>query len=85
MALECFDGIMEIAVDRELPRYEEMKKLEIREYLGQIMELLRIVYLSTKELEDDGPATISKIIPTILNALLEIEDPEVSNFQPLMY
>lgn len=75
---------MAIAADRDMKDYEKFNTPEIKIYLSQLVDLLKIVYLATKDLEDDDSATISKIVPIILNALIELEDPEVLFKNPIL-
>jgi len=75
---------MAIAADRDMKDYEKFNTPEIKIYLSQLVDLLKIVYLATKDLEGDDSATISKIVPIILNALIELEDPEVLFKNPIL-
>jgi hypothetical protein len=77
MALECFDSVVKIADDRSMEDRNYLKNPTTKIYLAQIVKLLEIFYNATKQLESDGLANISKVIPLILNSLLELEDPQV--------
>jgi len=77
MAAACFDPILKIADDRKMTERHELNKPETRRYVEQFVQLLKIFYLATKHLEGDNSATISKVVPVVLNILLELEDPEV--------
>lgn len=75
---ECYDHIMVIANDRKLGNYQKMNEAGSKVYLAQVTKLLKVIFLATKELEGDDLSTSAKVIPTILNTLLELEEPEVN-------
>lgn len=77
MALKCFDSILQIADDRRIEKREVLKQVNGKVYIEQVVKLLSVFYFATKELESDDTASIAKVIPTILNALIELEEPMV--------
>lgn len=80
MANNCYESMLKIAKDRDMDSRKRavVENPETCRYLGQVVKLLKVVYDVTKQLEGEGPATIAKIIPCVLNALLELEMPEVT-------
>lgn len=80
MANDCYEALQKIANDRQMkePERKIVNEPATKRYLVQVIKLLEIFYIATKQLEDDGPATIAKLVPAILNALLELEKPEVN-------
>lgn len=77
MVQDCYKHIKKIAEDRQFTDYNKFAKPAFKRYHKQIVALLKIVFLVTKELEGDEPANISKVIPTILDCVLQLEEPEV--------
>jgi hypothetical protein len=69
---------MNIAADRELEGHEDINTSEIRVYIGQVTKMLELFYFATKNLEGDSTSSIADVIPTVLNLILELENPEVS-------
>lgn len=77
MAVECFEAITKIANDREMSTRGFMNNSESKQLLEQLVNMLEIFNWATKQWESDNSATASKIIPIVLNILLELENPEV--------
>lgn len=84
MTNECYDAILGIADVRNIAERIQINKPEHKLYLEQVVSLLEVFYRATKQLESDKPATISKVLPTVLNSLLELEDPQVNFFKLLV-
>jgi len=80
VVFEFFDEIMTIAQDRKFGGYQRLNTTETKTYVGQMVKLLGIIHAATKLLEGNDVPTMAMVIPTILNALVEIERPEVRNF-----
>lgn len=74
---EFLDDFFAVASDFSFGDYEHLDTAEMRLYIEQSVEFLKIVHLSTKMLEGDAVSTIALVVPTILNALACIEDPQV--------
>jgi len=80
VALEFFDDVMTIAEDRKFGEHSALNNEGTKKCLSQVVQLLEIVHLATKYLEGDTLPTIAMVIPTILNALIQLESPEVIIF-----
>jgi len=69
---------MRIAEERNFGAHQNLNNEETRIYIGQLVKLLEIFHMATKYLEGDHLPTVSMVVPTIMNALVQLEDPEVS-------
>jgi hypothetical protein len=80
MFQECYEHIKLIAKEHEFDSFENISDPFFMLYHQQAVNLLRILFSVQNQLQSNEPAKIAKIIPIILNTIIELNSPEVITF-----